>query len=558
MYFIARRQRRQQAGSLRYANPRTLMPTKPTTHAPRATRPRVAHPLLVALLLSHFLLSTFYFLASAQQFQDPSSTTELNLVPRLPATLPPLAPPSAFQPFSPSALSSDDDADAIATTRPEVIAALFRRSNLSRVTLSPDGNYLACVTKGPAPKIVVVKTSALTDVVSVKSLPKDPGTNAIPPLTWLGWLAPARLVAAVDIPFRYVNGSATGVLLAMNADGSANSVLLTPRDVEKVGFLSTSETPASQLRQMSAASGLLPSVRSEIEVLSGDDFSLSSSPNGYDPLTEGPDAYRGMIQDASPRFGGDTGLGDSFGRAFGNQPKARDQPPRSVSVIGYCDDDPQSILVRAQSLLAYGIYKLNVITGKSTKLSEQLPDAISNILKDRQGRVAIEQPRTNDKRFPHAYRYVGTATRKGTLDAIFARTARAPTTSLSAASPPLASPSALQTFSPSALSFSVSPDNVFAHRSIPLGFDADPAILYYASNVGRDTYGIYAVNLKTGAPVPLGNAVPPGNAGVPSAGEGRPAPRPIQNPVSSKATGSTSKIQNSAMVPGAGVEPASL
>ena len=50
-------------------------------------------------------------------------------------------------------------------------------------------------------------------------------------------------------------------------------------------------------------------------------------------------------------------------------------------------------------------------------------------------------------------------------------------------------------------------------------------------------------------PIPTGS----GSAGVPPADEGRPDPRPIQNPVSSEATGLTSKIQNSLPVPSLGV-----
>jgi dienelactone hydrolase len=34
-------------------------------------------------------------------------------------------------------------------------------------------------------------------------------------------------------------------------------------------------------------------------------------------------------------------------------------------------------------------------------------------------------------------------------------------------------------------------------RSIPLGFDGDPDLLYFTSNVGRDTFGIYAIDLRT-------------------------------------------------------------
>ncbi len=45
--------------------------------------------------------------------------------------------------------------------------------------------------------------------------------------------------------------------------------------------------------------------------------------------------------------------------------------------------------------------------------------------------------------------------------------------------------------------FTVSPENYFGERAIPLGFDENPDVLYYASNVGRDTYGVYSVNLAT-------------------------------------------------------------
>lgn len=50
---------------------------------------------------------------------------------------------------------------------------------------------------------------------------------------------------------------------------------------------------------------------------------------------------------------------------------------------------------------------------------------------------------------------------------------------------------------PLAKNFSVSTANYFDERAYPLGFDSDPAVLYVASNVGRDTFGIYAFNLQT-------------------------------------------------------------
>jgi dienelactone hydrolase len=50
------------------------------------------------------------------------------------------------------------------------------------------------------------------------------------------------------------------------------------------------------------------------------------------------------------------------------------------------------------------------------------------------------------------------------------------------------------------LSFHTTVANYLGSRSIPLGFGYDPNILYYTSNVGRDTFGVYALDLTTGKP----------------------------------------------------------
>lgn len=50
---------------------------------------------------------------------------------------------------------------------------------------------------------------------------------------------------------------------------------------------------------------------------------------------------------------------------------------------------------------------------------------------------------------------------------------------------------------PKSHEFEINPNNFFEERSYPLAFDYDPDVLYYASNVGRDTFGIYSLNLKT-------------------------------------------------------------
>lgn len=50
----------------------------------------------------------------------------------------------------------------------------------------------------------------------------------------------------------------------------------------------------------------------------------------------------------------------------------------------------------------------------------------------------------------------------------------------------------------STFSFSLEPGKILTERTIPLGFDSDPNILLFASNLLRDTYGIYACDLRTG------------------------------------------------------------
>lgn len=49
-----------------------------------------------------------------------------------------------------------------------------------------------------------------------------------------------------------------------------------------------------------------------------------------------------------------------------------------------------------------------------------------------------------------------------------------------------------------AATFEAGPEALWSDRSLLLEFGADPAVLYYASNANRNTFGIYAVNLETG------------------------------------------------------------
>lgn len=56
--------------------------------------------------------------------------------------------------------------------------------------------------------------------------------------------------------------------------------------------------------------------------------------------------------------------------------------------------------------------------------------------------------------------------------------------------------------------FRLTAENYFRERNIPLGFDFNANCLFVASNVGRDTFDVQAVNLTTGARTSLGLTAP--------------------------------------------------
>jgi acetyl esterase/lipase len=54
--------------------------------------------------------------------------------------------------------------------------------------------------------------------------------------------------------------------------------------------------------------------------------------------------------------------------------------------------------------------------------------------------------------------------------------------------------------------FQVTPQTFLGERSFPLGFDYHADLLYYASNIGRDTYGIYSLDLTSGRSATIGES----------------------------------------------------
>ncbi len=154
--------------------------------------------------------------------------------------------------------------------------------------------------------------------------------------------------------------------------------------------------------------------------------------------------------------------------------------PRSPNAWDYVPGKPDSLLVltdgiaRPDGETAYGRYRVNVDTGAVHFLGDELVDANQRPYFDRQGRLRLTLPDSARIPFPHRFVYetAGGFTGRKTLDQV----------------------AGLKT----GPGFSVSPADFFGERAVPVGFDDNPEILFYASNLGRDTYGIYRLDLKTG------------------------------------------------------------
>ncbi len=148
------------------------------------------------------------------------------------------------------------------------------------------------------------------------------------------------------------------------------------------------------------------------------------------------------------------------------------QYTRASEIVGFQAGDRDNLLVRAlgyqfgSDFIPTTAFKVNIHSGKKTELEGEF------IL----GAVGYDQQGKSRLSYLHS---VHSPERSFTLQG----------------SPPLKFSEPW--LGPLAGRFTITPQNYFGERAFPLGFDADPNVLYVASNVGRDTFGIYAFNLKT-------------------------------------------------------------
>lgn len=115
-----------------------------------------------------------------------------------------------------------------------------------------------------------------------------------------------------------------------------------------------------------------------------------------------------------------------------------------------------------------GVLRVDVNTGRSRDWGEAEARA-DYLLADQQGRPRVSRVADGQRALEARFTYLDDKGQWQPLDRLSATTG---------------------------LAFRFDPQVRFGARSVPLAFDYNPDVLYFASNVGRDTYGVYALDLK--------------------------------------------------------------
>jgi dipeptidyl aminopeptidase/acylaminoacyl peptidase len=357
-------------------------------------------------------------------------------------------PPSASTAGSPSASSASQAPIAVGTADPERFFELFRPFRTTNAALSPDGKLIAySVREGEELFVFIVdvdnpakgraKVLVGTDDTSTGALKQSAKEKTPARIRWMGWANSNRLVIETNVNLALNSGGSwqntAGAIFAIDADGKNGKNIVTPKDVE---------------------------------AMKGGEFTAKRESN--DLLVTTPDQEPPPIENSS------SGLSvNSDETAEENNLPLDVRYPRSPTFFDFDPKNPDSIIVRTSDQREYGLYTINVNTGKLSYGPDARVTGDLNVLINRQGQQAAAIASTVATSFPHKY----LIEKKSGLGR------------WSDLSDIAKTPSA---------NFSVSPETYFGQRSFPIGFDEAPNILYYASNVGRDTYGIYSLDLKTG------------------------------------------------------------
>ncbi len=375
-------------------------------------------------------------------------------------------PLAAQENVSPAAASVAPAAPAeqiLLPPEPGRFAELFRRFRTEHAALAPDGRHLAySVREGEdlfvviidldqptsiKARVKVVDDNAATPMMALNQREKTPGR-----ILWLRWVTPNRVVVETNTVHTRTTGAAgnwaswSGAILGFDANGANARQLASPEDL-----MEFTQDSGSNPFNTARPHGITPMTGVTTPDQSPETAALEDESGLALPENE---------EEETPAAPGDTAA----------------LQPRSLRIFDFDPKNAGAVTLVSQGAPRgngnrwLGLYSLNTHTAKLTSLTDDLVRVNQDTLLDRQGRARITVPNTLLSKFPLRYDYQGPEgkNRGKPLDETVG-------------------------FS----GFSISPDNYFRERAIPLGFDEDPSVLYYASNLGRDTYGLYSLNLAT-------------------------------------------------------------
>ena len=141
--------------------------------------------------------------------------------------------------------------------------------------------------------------------------------------------------------------------------------------------------------------------------------------------------------------------------------------PRKLEVLWVPTENTSEITVEARGIQT-DIYRINVETG-ACKIIYSVTGMKNSIQTDRTGQPRLELVEYSNKALKE-YKLISDTdpknSKKEKLRSLFTS--------------------------------QLTPQNVLGYRSIPMSLDPNPDLIYYASNIGRDTYGIFKLNLSSG------------------------------------------------------------
>ncbi|MFT3780567.1 MAG: prolyl oligopeptidase family serine peptidase [Nibricoccus sp.] len=347
--------------------------------------------------------------------------------------------------LSTSAAEPPTSSRATPAAQRERFYELFQPLRSTHAALSPDGKYLAYSLHKD--KKLYVATVDLDRPGQFKAL-VNLGEDRTPMLSsneentpveaeWMQWVTPSRLVIATN-----------SISAAPTSGGGWNSIQ---------GAIFGVDADGSNYKLLASPRDLTVET---LDIANGQNY---GDFHRFLPSPEFP--FRGI-----PPF---TGPNSNHLPSRGIHPFSNRRMSPHVFDLSA---DPGKIIIQGRLGTQYRLYSLAVATGKIKLLDDDTAQSGMVPLFDRQGKLRGGIYHTNNYNPPFDYLLAkDTPLALGRWRAIdkIAKTSYN-------------------------LQFSVSPDNFLGERSIPIGFDENPNILYFASNVGRKTYGLYSLNVKTG------------------------------------------------------------